>query len=816
MPSLSLFNRLSIALAAVCLLTSAVLADHHKKNQQGMTDVVELVRVRAALEKQFPGDAKKVEQALEWFENVVEGIEEPRKKRDATQVFRSMLNPPPKTPIIGKPSPEDFQMMRRMENVGQENMVALEGLLARIQQTRIPSVVAPPPKVVVGGKPGQITQTVTAAAKPVDLVEAYKVAVANADPDDPKATEELTKYAAKNGDHEGTVRYGTEALSRGSTDPNTRLLRGLAFEKLGDSEAANADARKLLEQNPNNRSALSLYKLTQGKASKISVDSKRPDFTGGQNVGALAKVVGIGAQQDPVRVLREAQRQAAGAGPGVEQKAALLRKEAYAALKVKDYRAAAKHAQRSVELDPNDAQGWYALATAQMRGGDYAAAAGAAERGLALAPENVPLLVTRSFALNRQQDYTMGYRDAAAAVRFQPNSAMGYYNRAYAGAGMGRRQEALADLRAAAELDARFQEKLQRAEALFEDDDMMFLFAEAMETAAQPAAAGGTESGKAFPLSKTVFILAGLLLLGLGLYHMLSPKGRERLTTLFGGSPTEDLDAIPDSGFWRRYDVIREIAAGGMGIVYEARDKSLDRRVAVKRMRDEISGDRRERERFLNEARIVAGMRHPNIVEIYSIEEDGDDAYLVFEYVDGKTLDEILTDKGSLSRAGSLEILRGVCEALEYSHQHKVIHRDLKPSNIMVNSEGTAKVMDFGVARRAPDAAEHIEQTHTVIGTPPYMAPEQEEGIIRPECDVYALGVCLYEMLSGGRPFQGTPGAVLLSKREGKYTPLHKAVEGMPESVSRVIDTALDPNPDRRYRRPRDFFAALEAATTSP
>ena len=188
-------------------------------------------------------------------------------------------------------------------------------------------------------------------------------------------------------------------------------------------------------------------------------------------------------------------------------------------------------------------------------------------------------------------------------------------------------------------------------------------------------------------------------------------------------------------------------------------------------MRDEIRLDRKERERFLREARTVASLKHPNIVEIYSIVEDGGEVYLVFEFAQGKTLHEVLSSGSPLAFDAARRVLKDACEAVECAHRNKIVHRDIKPSNIMVTEGGGAKVMDFGVARQAKEAATKVA-TNTVAGTPPYMAPESEQGTVGPQSDVYGLGVVFYEMLSGKLPFAGAGAGMLLNKMNAKFTPL--------------------------------------------
>jgi serine/threonine-protein kinase len=226
-------------------------------------------------------------------------------------------------------------------------------------------------------------------------------------------------------------------------------------------------------------------------------------------------------------------------------------------------------------------------------------------------------------------------------------------------------------------------------------------------------------------------------------------------------------------------------------------------------MREEIQQDERERARFLQEARLVAKLHHPNIVDIHSIVEDSGELYLVFEHVDGETLDQVMNRKKRLSVKEAQYIFRGVCHALEYAHHKAVIHRDLKPSNIMITTEGRVKVMDFGIARQAKDAMLKSTKTNQVAGTPQYMAPEQEEGTVRTESDIFSLGACLYEVLTGERPFNGP--STTASKINKRYTRACRVRQELPAEIDKLIDDALEPDPDKRVRSVVEFRARLDA-----
>ncbi len=290
------------------------------------------------------------------------------------------------------------------------------------------------------------------------------------------------------------------------------------------------------------------------------------------------------------------------------------------------------------------------------------------------------------------------------------------------------------------------------------------------------------------------------------------PSGEGRTPT---PTPTPDEDATVletmhtiTKALERRYVLIKRLGEGGMGQVYLAEDTRLKRKVAFKVMKPELVYRRRERERFLREARIAAKLNHPNIVSIYDIGEDREDmVYLVFEYVDGKPLNEILDDRGKLgldiAKKWAVDILR----ALDYAHSEGVIHRDLKPANVMIEKKRMcAKLLDFGVARVAADTL--FSLTGAVVGTPAYMAPEQhlgEEADAR--TDIFSFGVMFYEMLSGEILFRG--GDPLAQKERKKYPHITKYVPNAPDWVVEVIEKCLEPERENRWQSAREILEVI-------
>ena len=278
----------------------------------------------------------------------------------------------------------------------------------------------------------------------------------------------------------------------------------------------------------------------------------------------------------------------------------------------------------------------------------------------------------------------------------------------------------------------------------------------------------------------------------------------------------EDVFRQPHNAFSRRevevkeqYDFIRQIGEGGMGKVYEAYDKVLKRKVAIKRVRPELVRSSYVREQFLSEARMVALLRHPCIVEIYTVIESESSLYLVFEYVDGQTLETRLDIDGRLPFSKAKQIFEYVCRGLQYAHSQDIIHCDLKPGNIMIYGDDKAKVMDFGVAKKSVD---HETGARTVAGTPAYMAPEQQKGFMRKQSDVYSLALCLYEALVGQVPWT-VKGFDIAKKR---IVPASKLAPHVPPEVDGLLEDSLKEDPKERIQTIDEFWSRLKAIDPLP
>ena len=262
--------------------------------------------------------------------------------------------------------------------------------------------------------------------------------------------------------------------------------------------------------------------------------------------------------------------------------------------------------------------------------------------------------------------------------------------------------------------------------------------------------------------------------------------------------------------FATRYEVVEELGKGGMGRVYKALDKEINEEVAIKLLKPEIASDESTVERFRNELKFARKISHKNVCRMYHIAKDEETPYITMEYVKGEDLKSFIRRKGKLSDEEALSIAKQVSEGLAEAHRLGVVHRDLKPQNIMIDEEGDAKIMDFGIARWVE--APGVTQTGVMIGTPDYLSPEQAEGEEADHrADIYSLGVILYEMVTGSVPFKGDTALSVALKHKSKLPPNPRELNPeISEELNKLILICMEKDREIRYQTATELLADIQ------
>ena len=260
-----------------------------------------------------------------------------------------------------------------------------------------------------------------------------------------------------------------------------------------------------------------------------------------------------------------------------------------------------------------------------------------------------------------------------------------------------------------------------------------------------------------------------------------------------------------------RYEIIRKVGDGGMAFVYEAKDRLLNRTVAVKVLRPEFVDDEEFLGKFKREAEAVASLSHPNIVNVYDVGEDGKVHYIVMEFIDGQNLKEIIKNEGTLDEYTALDITKQIAMALSSAHKKGIVHRDIKPHNILISNEGRiVKVADFGIAKAVSNST--MTNIGSIIGSVHYFSPEQAKGkFVTSNADLYSLGIVLYEMLIGKVPFRGdSPISIALQhiNDEIEFTPEEKI--SIPQSVRTIIKKLTEKSSVNRYQTAEEVIEDIE------
>ena len=261
-----------------------------------------------------------------------------------------------------------------------------------------------------------------------------------------------------------------------------------------------------------------------------------------------------------------------------------------------------------------------------------------------------------------------------------------------------------------------------------------------------------------------------------------------------------------------RYEIIRSIGEGGMANVYQGYDTILDRNVAIKVLRGDLSNDEKFVRRFQREALSASSLAHPNIVEMYDVGEDDGTYYIVMEYVEGKTLKQLLKKRGTLTLSEAIDIMSQLTDGMAHAHDSYIIHRDLKPQNIMIKDDGQIKITDFGIAMALN--ATQLTQTNSVMGSVHYLPPEQASGKgCTIKSDIYSMGIIFYELLSGSLPFRGENAVEIALKHMREPLPsLREDHPEIPQSIENIIRRATAKNPKNRYETAREMHEDLLTA----
>ena len=270
-----------------------------------------------------------------------------------------------------------------------------------------------------------------------------------------------------------------------------------------------------------------------------------------------------------------------------------------------------------------------------------------------------------------------------------------------------------------------------------------------------------------------------------------------------------------DRVFGDRYEVEAPLGTGGMAEVWRGHDRVLNRTVAIKTLLPQFARDASFVDRFRREAQAAARLNHPGIVSVYDSGTDGDTPYIVMQYIEGRTLGDFLGAGKTLPPGQAAKIAQDIAEALGVAHAHGVIHRDIKPANVMITREGKVLVMDFGIARLI-SGPETAPQTSAVLGTASYLSPEQAQGqSVDARSDIYALGVVLYELLTGRPPFTGDSPMAIAYKQVNATPPAPSSANPeVPPELDAVVMRALSKNPANRYQTGQEFADDLERART--
>ncbi|GAB4028451.1 MAG: hypothetical protein Fur0012_00830 [Elusimicrobiota bacterium] len=598
--------------------------------------------------------------------------------------------------------------------------------------------------------------------------------------------------------------FSSKAITLDSENTDAYKLRAVSRYSMNDIKGAMEDIKKASEIEPQDETNRLLTALIE---SKKKISSR--DIT---SLKALKDAMGDSREESKVYLsgnTSSAEKKDIPAAPeGVDYaKSKLYLKTAAAKNQMQDYEGALKYADLAIEKNPENLEAYIERANSNNYLGNYDEAIKDLSRVIQLQPSNAVALNMRAWALYKKGKLEDADADATNALKIRPDYADAMLSRSLSYEKQGKYAEMLSDLQNASAINPAYRARFQDAVAQYGARVPNFVanYQNKAIKIRQENPSDNKEEPTNFKRFLTIllFTVSGGLLIGLGLLHIFSnqqPESKSKITHPDILSPSVFYEGVATG----KYKILSKIGQGGMGIVYKAVDQTLNREVAVKKMNDEIKMNEREKQRFIEEARMVAMLHHPNIIEIYTIFEEGEDIYLVFEYIDGETLDKKLAREVRMPFYEVKELVTEISKALSYAHKKNIIHRDMKLSNVMISRDGFVKVMDFGLAKIAREALSRVSTTE-VVGSPAYMAPEQDRGIFLKESDIYSLGVCIYEMLTGELPFSGPD--YHYQKENRLYAPISSSVPGLEKDFDEIINKLLSPDPQTRYKSIEEFLS---------
>jgi len=516
-------------------------------------------------------------------------------------------------------------------------------------------------------------------------------------PEDSGVQSAVAQYYNEIEDYGMADKAATDAISLDPGNPDSYKTRALARAALQDRKGAIEDIRKAMEMDPQDESAKILSALVDSKKevtglkSLSSLEEMRKNISAVEIAGAIKTESGAMESQPAEQV------SAAVSQPTDYVRSNVYLKTASSKSRLGDYESALKYAGLAIGNNPSSLEAYLERANAYNFLGRYDEAVRDTTYVIGRDPASAQALNMRAWALNRKGLSKEAEADANKAIGINPDFADAWFNRALAYEKQGNYKQMLEDFRQAASLNLAYGARFQDAVAQYSSRVSDFSHGKGAteyaggEVAADDASKPGSRTKRFVIL--LIFTITGGLLVALGLLHIVT-SARERSGA--AGKQTHP-NVLTPSIFYEgvatgKYKIERKIGSGGMGVVYEAVDQSLGRTVAIKKMNEEIKVDEREKQRFLEEARTVALLHHPNIVEIHTIFEEEGNIYLVFEYVNGVTLDRMLDKEVQLPFDRARVILEEAAKALSYAHSKDVLHRDLKLSNIMISSDGEIRL----------------------------------------------------------------------------------------------------------------------------